>query len=110
MRAGKSARSMQLANSSRSPPRLNTPGKRDPSTIYLTGSVPSSNRRRVSVCHMRMSRSMGKIGRAHVCTPVTNAHLVCRLLLEKQQLYTINTHYRSTLHTQTLHYYQQYKT
>src|SRR3546814_6617044 len=26
-----------------------------------------------------------KIGRAHVCTPVTNAHLVCRLLLEKKQ-------------------------
>src|SRR3546814_10057411 len=25
-----------------------------------------------------------KIGRAHVCTPITNAHLVCRLLLEKQ--------------------------
>src|SRR3546814_3335824 len=24
-----------------------------------------------------------KIGRAHVCTPVTNAHLVCRLLLAK---------------------------
>src|SRR3546814_10744644 len=23
-----------------------------------------------------------KIGRAHVCTPVTTAHLVCRLLLE----------------------------
>src|SRR3546814_9406542 len=23
-----------------------------------------------------------EIGRAHVCTPVTNAHLVCRLLLE----------------------------
>src|SRR3546814_7769455 len=23
-----------------------------------------------------------KIGRAHVCTPVTHAHLVCRLLLE----------------------------
>src|SRR3546814_7978128 len=22
----------------------------------------------------------GKIGRAHVCTPATNAHLVCRLL------------------------------
>src|SRR3546814_10662455 len=29
-----------------------------------------------------------KIGRAHVCTPVTNAHLVCRLLLEKQTLLT----------------------
>src|SRR3546814_3058476 len=26
-----------------------------------------------------------QIGRAHVCTPVTNAHLVCRLLLEKQK-------------------------
>src|SRR3546814_7005898 len=24
------------------------------------------------------------IGRAHVCTPVTNAQLVCRLLLEKK--------------------------
>src|SRR3546814_8515641 len=23
-----------------------------------------------------------QIGRAHICTPVTNAHLVCRLLLE----------------------------
>src|SRR3546814_9955379 len=27
----------------------------------------------------------GEIGRAHVCTPVTNAHLVCRILLEKKQ-------------------------
>src|SRR3546814_10266011 len=25
-----------------------------------------------------------EIGRAHVCTPVTNAKLVCRLLLEKK--------------------------
>src|SRR3546814_8584931 len=25
-----------------------------------------------------------KIGRAHVCTPVTNAHLVCRLLLAQK--------------------------
>src|SRR3546814_3260623 len=31
----------------------------------------------------------GQIGRAPVCTPVTNAQLVCRLLLEKtQQDYT----------------------
>src|SRR3546814_4021700 len=28
--------------------------------------------------------SRGEIGRAHVCTPVTNAHLVCRLLHEKK--------------------------
>src|SRR3546814_5962486 len=26
-----------------------------------------------------------QIGRAHICTPVTNAHLVCRLLLEKKK-------------------------
>src|SRR3546814_5055419 len=31
-----------------------------------------------------------EIGRAHVLTPVTNAHLVCRLLLEKKK----NTTYR----------------
>src|SRR3546814_11642481 len=29
-------------------------------------------------------RRLEQIGRAHVCTPVTNAHLVCRLLLEKK--------------------------
>src|SRR3546814_7204424 len=28
------------------------------------------------------STALVKIGRAHVCTPVTNAHLVCRHLLE----------------------------
>src|SRR3546814_2420126 len=27
-----------------------------------------------------------EIGRAHVCTPVTNAHLVCRLLLDKKHI------------------------
>src|SRR3546814_943163 len=26
-----------------------------------------------------LDRAMKQIGRAHVCTPVTNAHLVCRL-------------------------------
>src|SRR3546814_2023747 len=31
-----------------------------------------------------------KIGRAHVCTPVSNAHLVCRLLLETTNKHTIN--------------------
>src|SRR3546814_4589960 len=29
-----------------------------------------------------------QIGRAHVWTPVTNAHLVCRLLLVKKKKYT----------------------
>src|SRR3546814_7726841 len=27
-----------------------------------------------------------KIGRAHVCTPVTNAHLVCRLMLVQKKI------------------------
>src|SRR3546814_5639967 len=27
----------------------------------------------------------GKIGRAHVCTPVTHAHLACRLLTAKKK-------------------------
>src|SRR3546814_5772102 len=31
-----------------------------------------------------------EIGRAHVRTPVTNAHLVCRLLLEKKKKKTKN--------------------
>src|SRR3546814_8572776 len=34
-----------------------------------------------------------QIGRAHVCTPVTNAHLVCRLLLEKKK--NIKTYHKS---------------
>src|SRR3546814_8353897 len=31
-----------------------------------------------------------EIGRTHVCTPVTNAHLVCRLLLEKKKQATLH--------------------
>src|SRR3546814_7816587 len=31
----------------------------------------------------------GEIGRAQVCTPVTNAHLVCRLLLGKKKNETV---------------------
>src|SRR3546814_9849867 len=37
----------------------------------------------------RPRRCCRQIGRAHVRTPVTNAHLVCRLLLEKKK--TTNT-------------------
>src|SRR3546814_3565899 len=35
---------------------------------------------------------MRKIGGAHVCTPVTTAHLVCRLLLEKQNTIKLYKH------------------
>src|SRR3546814_5779251 len=40
------------------------------------------------------SRGQGRrkqIGRAHDCTPVTNGHLVCRLLLEKQKHFDLIT-------------------
>src|SRR3546814_9503532 len=60
------------------------------------GPVPDPSRRK---CHGRdsipgpgryatRSRSeehTSELGRAHVCTPVTNAHLVCRLHLEKKK-------------------------
>src|SRR3546814_7974805 len=36
------------------------------------------------------ARLLEQIGRAHVCTPVPNAHLVTRLLLE--QKHTVTTH------------------
>src|SRR3546814_3739996 len=39
-----------------------------------------------------------EIGRAHVCTPVTNAHIVCRLLLDKtQNLLSLRHLYSSTV-------------
>src|SRR3546814_3783010 len=34
-----------------------------------------------------------QIGRAQVCTPLPNAHIVCRLLVEKNKQLTKNTHY-----------------
>src|SRR3546814_9479118 len=39
--------------------------------------------RRTTEQHVRIH--LEQIGRAHVCTPVTNAHIVCRLLLEKKK-------------------------
>src|SRR3546814_7046675 len=43
------------------------------------------------VAHAGRADADEQIGRAHVCTPVTNAHLVCRLLLEKKKN-TTTTH------------------
>src|SRR3546814_5604301 len=41
-------------------------------------------RARLSAARSTASVLEAQIGRAHVWTPVTNAHLVCRLLLEKK--------------------------
>src|SRR3546814_9349092 len=38
----------------------------------------------VAEAHLLRLARRAKIGRAPVCTPVTNEHLVCRLLLEKK--------------------------
>src|SRR3546814_3400579 len=51
-----------------------------------TGRTRSYPRRRSS--HGLSSRR--EIGRAHVCTPVTNAHLVCRLLLDNSHTYILH--------------------
>src|SRR3546814_5383293 len=38
----------------------------------------------------RRGKSSSPIGRAHVGTPVTHAHLVCRILLENEKIYTVD--------------------
>src|SRR3546814_8120171 len=50
-------------------------------------------------------RGRAQIGRAHVCTPVTNAPLVCRLLLEKKQTHkNIKNTQPNTAYTQYNHH------
>src|SRR3546814_1469863 len=48
---------------------------------------------------------VGKIGRAHVCTPVTNAQLVCRPMLDTKNQYhstlATSTSAHTTSHTRT---------
>src|SRR3546814_4522345 len=55
-------------------------------TLKLT-SIPASPRPSAGTGKRAGSRPNPsfQIGRAHVRTPVTNAHLVCRLLLEKKK-------------------------
>src|SRR3546814_6849451 len=45
-------------------------------------------------------RAGGEIGRAHVCTPVNNAHPVCRILLDKKKKHT-SYYYRLRNNTHT---------
>src|SRR3546814_8374864 len=57
----------------RSLARSGAPGR------FRTSHPP--NRNAGQCCRPLVSRPFAELGRAHVCTPVTNAHLVCRLLL-----------------------------
>src|SRR3546814_7041201 len=52
------------------------------------------------------SRWLRQIGRAHVRTPVTNAHLVCRLLLEKKNRQHMLNRNNRTLHIKKYTYIQ----
>src|SRR3546814_2843783 len=70
--------------------------KRSTTANWYWLTVPEPGRRLFSLSQMRRPNSPQtwkdifmaniQIGRAHVCTPVTNAHLVCRLLLDKKHL------------------------
>src|SRR3546814_2602003 len=57
------------------------PGKACDSSRSIVVKGPSETVRETATARGAASPSL-KIGRAHVGTPVTNAHLVCRLLLE----------------------------
>src|SRR3546814_3231739 len=66
------------------------PGRADTGTTGRLGGAATATGRRAdaqTACHAHVTRH--EIGRAHVSTPVTHAHLVCRLLLEKTK--TIHT-------------------
>src|SRR3546814_1207746 len=65
---------------------------RDPEYEYPHDPVPAGWEPQSWLEHRVMGAAnklppAGQIGRAHVCIPVTNAHLVCRFLLEKSKLH-----------------------
>src|SRR3546814_3586206 len=55
----------------------------------VSASAPAASRswapRTGSFIRQARTTKIAELGRAHVCTPGTNAQLVCRLLLEKKQ-------------------------
>src|SRR3546814_9773322 len=55
-------------------------------TTTLTSTVaPYDIVRKMRASILVLGPLLAQIGRAHVCTPVTNAHLVCRLLIEQKK-------------------------
>src|SRR3546814_4909132 len=81
-------------------PRLIGQGRA--SELLFTGRVMTADEGERWGFHNRVVAPEEQIGRAHVCTPVTNAHRVCRLLLEKTNTHptphTIHTHGYNTHH------------
>src|SRR3546814_10081943 len=95
--AGRSAsRQLSALSDQRHPPRSRFRCSADPADaaraqkpVRRLTAISSTARLPTSVSAGR-SAPLGEIGRAHVCTPVTNAHLVWRLLLEKKKFYRKN--------------------
>src|SRR3546814_9942145 len=58
------------------------------------------------VAHQR-TIAAGAIGRAHVCTPVTNAHIVFRLLLAQKQEH--HSHHQPTIPLTYNSFYYRHK-
>src|SRR6058998_4199411 len=78
---GRTAPSWSACSTRSSPPARSPSGARS-STAPACGGRPC---RRPRTSSATRRRSPPEIGRAHVCTPVTHHHLVCRLLLEKKK-------------------------
>src|SRR3546814_4149336 len=77
-----------LFRSGHGPDRPQAADERWPRSYGPVCADRRGDRRREGNARNRRSRrpaGKGEIGRAHVWTPVTNAHLVCRLLLEKKK-------------------------
>src|SRR3546814_1799477 len=64
--------------------RARGPGDAQPAGIAF--DRVEEGRRRLREAEGMVARRPAEIGRAHVRTPVTNAQLVCRLLLEKKNI------------------------
>src|SRR3546814_6298557 len=76
---GRRAEAGLLARGSIAPPSFADGELAAYSCGHSAGFEPAS----LFTAPIRDSTKVVKIGRAHVCTPVPNAHIVCRLLLEK---------------------------
>src|SRR3546814_5116577 len=66
-------------------PEIQAAFKAFSSAVFAEGALPKKTKQliAVAVAHVTQCPYCIKIGRAHVCTHVTNEPLVCRLLLEK---------------------------
>src|SRR3546814_4417832 len=80
--------------------RARLAGFKTPKSMEIVAALPRNPAGKV--LRRAIRERMAEIGRAHVRTPVTNAHLVCRLLLEKNKKTNPTIHHHQVT---TLQYY-----